>query len=44
MPRTPASTDFFGKTKLPILNSPLPTRIFTGDSTSSSEGKGSVDR
>jgi flagellar L-ring protein precursor FlgH len=37
-------TDFFGKTKLPILNSPLPTRIFSGDSNSSSEGKGSVDR
>jgi flagellar L-ring protein precursor FlgH len=37
-------TDFFGKTKLPIVNSPLPTRIFSGDSTSSSEGKGSVDR
>ncbi len=36
--------NFFGKTKLPILNSTLPTRIFTGDSTSSSEGKGSVDR
>jgi len=37
-------TDFFGKTKLPNVNSPLPTRIFSGDSTSSSEGKGSVDR
>ena len=37
-------TDFFGKQKLPILNSALPTRIFSGDSTSSSEGKGSVDR
>lgn len=37
-------TDFFGKSKLPVLNSPLPTRIFSGDSTSSSEGKGSVDR
>jgi flagellar L-ring protein precursor FlgH len=36
--------NFFGKSKLPILNSALPTRIFTGDSTSSSEGKGSVDR
>jgi flagellar L-ring protein precursor FlgH len=37
-------TDFFGKSKLPVLNSSLPTRIFSGDSTSSSEGKGSVDR
>ncbi|MCF8477918.1 MAG: flagellar basal body L-ring protein FlgH [Pseudolabrys sp.] len=37
-------TDFFGKSKLPIVNSPLPTRIFSGDSTSSSEGKGSVNR
>ncbi len=37
-------TDFFGKSKLPIANSSLPTRIFSGDSTSSSEGKGSVDR
>jgi flagellar L-ring protein precursor FlgH len=36
--------NFFGKSKLPILNSALPTRIFTGDSTSASEGKGSVDR
>ncbi len=36
--------NFFGKSKLPILNSALPTRIFTGDSNSSSEGKGSVDR
>jgi flagellar L-ring protein FlgH len=36
--------NFFGKQKLPILNSALPTRIFSGDSTSSSEGKGSVDR
>ena len=36
--------NFFGKSKLPILNSALPTRIFTGDSASSSEGKGSVDR
>jgi flagellar L-ring protein precursor FlgH len=37
-------TDFFGKSKLPILNTPLPTRIFSGDSNASSEGKGSVDR
>ncbi len=37
-------TDFFGKQKLPILNSALPTRIFSGDSTASSEGKGEVNR
>jgi flagellar L-ring protein precursor FlgH len=37
--------NFFGKTKiLPNLNTPVPGRIFTGDSTSSSDGKGSVDR
>ena len=36
--------NFFGKTKLPIVNSTIPTRIFTADSTTSSEGKGSVDR
>ena len=36
--------NFFGKTKLPIMNTPLPTRIFTADSSSSSEGKGSVAR
>jgi flagellar L-ring protein precursor FlgH len=35
---------FFGKSKVPIMNSPVPTRIFTGDSSSSSEGKGSVNR
>ena len=44
MSKIPASTNFFGKTKLPVLKSPLPTRIFTGDSNPSSEGKGSVDR
>jgi flagellar L-ring protein precursor FlgH len=36
--------NFFGKSKLPITNSVLPTRLFTADSTASSEGKGSVDR
>jgi flagellar L-ring protein precursor FlgH len=36
--------DFFGKKKLPIMNTPLPTRIFTADSSSSSEGKGNVNR
>ena len=36
--------NFFGKSKLPIANTALPTRLFTADSTASSEGKGSVDR
>jgi flagellar L-ring protein precursor FlgH len=36
--------NFFGKPKVPIMNAAVPTRIFTGDSTSSSDGKGSVDR
>ncbi len=36
--------NFFGKGKLPVMNSPLPTRIFTADSSSSSEGKGNVNR
>ncbi len=36
--------NFFGKSKLPIVNSALPTRIFTADSNSSSDGKGSVNR
>jgi flagellar L-ring protein FlgH len=36
--------NFFGKTKLPIMNTPLPTRIFTADSTTSTDGKGSVNR
>jgi len=35
---------FFGKSKVPIINSPVPTRIFTGDSSMSSDGKGSVNR
>jgi flagellar L-ring protein precursor FlgH len=36
--------NFFGKPKVPIMNTPVPTRIFTGDSTSTYDGKGSVDR
>jgi flagellar L-ring protein precursor FlgH len=36
--------NFFGKDKVPILNAAVPTRIFTGDSSSSSDGKGSVNR
>ena len=35
---------FLGKSKLPLLNSALPTKLFAGDSVSSSDGKGSVDR
>jgi len=34
----------FGRNKAPILNAAVPTRIFTADSTSSSDGKGSVQR
>ncbi|HEY5606732.1 MAG TPA: flagellar basal body L-ring protein FlgH [Alphaproteobacteria bacterium] len=36
--------NFFGKSKVPIMNAAVPTRIFTGDSSSSSDGKGSVNR
>jgi len=36
--------NFFGKSKLPIVNSTLPMRLFTADSSSSSDGKGSVNR
>jgi flagellar L-ring protein precursor FlgH len=36
--------NFFGKSKIPIMNAPVGTKIFTADSTGSSEGKGSVDR
>jgi flagellar L-ring protein precursor FlgH len=36
--------NFFGKSKLPILNATLPTRIFTADSNTALDGKGSVNR
>jgi flagellar L-ring protein precursor FlgH len=36
--------NFFGRKKVPILNAAVPTRIFTGDSTSSYDGQGSVNR
>jgi len=36
--------NFFGKSKVPIMNTAMPTRIFTADSSSSSDGKGSVNR
>jgi flagellar L-ring protein precursor FlgH len=37
-------TNFFAKTKVPILNAPVPTPVFTADSTTSTDGKGSVNR
>lgn len=36
--------NFFGKPKNPIMNTPVPTRIFTADSSTTGNGKGSVDR
>ncbi len=36
--------NFFGKSKVPIMNTATPTRIFTADSTTSTDGKGSVNR
>ena len=36
--------NFFGKTKIPIINAPIGSRILTADSNSSSDGKGSVNR
>jgi flagellar L-ring protein precursor FlgH len=36
--------NFFGKQKLPIVNAALPTRIFTSDSNTTLDGKGSVNR
>lgn len=35
---------FFGKSKVPIMNAAVPTRIFKGDSSASSEGDGTVNR
>ncbi len=37
-------TNFFGKTKVPIMNTAVPTRILTTDSNSSADGKGTVNR
>jgi flagellar L-ring protein FlgH len=48
--RSRTSTDdsgidnFFGKSKVPIMNATVPTRIFTADSTTALDGKGSVNR
>ncbi len=36
--------DGFYKAKVPILNAAVPTKIFSADSTSQADGKGSVDR
>jgi flagellar L-ring protein FlgH len=37
-------TNFFGKSKVPIVNAAVPTRILTTDSNASLDGKGSVNR
>jgi flagellar L-ring protein precursor FlgH len=36
--------NLFGAGKVPLINTPVPTKIFTADSNSSSDGKGSVNR
>ena len=36
--------NFFGKSKIPLLNAPVGTRIFTADSTSNSDAKGLINR
>ena len=36
--------NFFGKSKIPIMNSPVGSRIFTADSNASSDGKGAIER
>ena len=37
-------TNFFGKPKVPLMNTPTPTRILTTDSNMSADGKGSINR
>ncbi len=37
-------TNFFGKSKVPVVGSAIPGRLLTADSTASSDGKGSVNR
>ena len=37
-------TNFFGKPKVPIMNTPTPTRILTTDSNMSADGKGTINR
>ena len=36
--------NFFGKSKVPIMNTPVPTPVFTANSNTSTDGKGSVNR
>jgi flagellar L-ring protein precursor FlgH len=36
--------NLFGAKKVPFMSTPLPTRIFSADSSASSDGKGSVNR
>jgi flagellar L-ring protein precursor FlgH len=37
-------TNFFGRVTIPLINETMPGRLLTADSTSSSDGKGSVNR
>jgi flagellar L-ring protein precursor FlgH len=37
-------TNFFGITKVPLTNAPIPGKLMTTDSTASTDGKGSVNR
>src|SRR5205807_9853814 len=37
-------TNFFGKSKVPIVNSAIPGRLLTADGTATNDGKGSVNR
>src|SRR5438309_11164628 len=37
-------TNFFGRKPTPLVSSPIPGRLLTADSTTSSDGKGSVNR
>jgi flagellar L-ring protein precursor FlgH len=36
--------NFFGKPKVPIMNTPVPTHVLTTDSTASTDGKGTINR
>ena len=36
--------NFFGKSKLPFINTPVPGRLFTADSNTSTDGKGLINR
>ena len=37
-------TNFFGKPKVPIVNTPAPTRLLTTDSNMAADGKGTITR